>query len=285
MLDLTRIGGHMYATVVPSTLPYTELEDFVRPQTHYGAEPFDFYVGDRDTAWPEDRDVEVDNGLLVTVVSRGQQGHSLSRIADLFAPEASWGRLCHIPRPIYTAGLCAVRGHHRFMLHQRYNARLSFDQVLAQILDKEQDAYVFQASEKWSNIDLQGDPCDRIVGVQDLPRPSTLRPDLQGRRDVFTFCDLRPIGRQPQVHFSHSFVLHLPTLLMLLDVRIPQGYAVHVEGATVAGEEIFCGSGHCTTLIVRFIFVEPEEDASDGPPDSASSHNDGGERGWHWGIQ
>ena len=55
LLDVTRVGGHMFATMIPATMPYEAFEGLVRPQTHSGAEPFDLFVGASTTPWPEGR--------------------------------------------------------------------------------------------------------------------------------------------------------------------------------------------------------------------------------------
>ena len=193
-------------------------------------------------------------------------GPSISNLADMFTPGFCWGRVCHVPRPIYTAGLCVLHGPRRFLLSQRHHSRLTVDQVLSQVLDRAPDDYIFQASERWSNIDLQGDPCDRVLAVWDLPRPGPARTSLLRRRDVFTFCDLRPLGRGPRFHFSHSFVLHLPTLLILFRIKIPDGFELQVEGAPNIGEELRVEAS--STLIFRFVQVPFDQEGSDQPPDT-----------------
>ncbi|CAE7840612.1 PAP20 [Symbiodinium sp. CCMP2592] len=245
--------GHYYATVLPRRAPYEELEDYVRPQTSYGSEPFEFHVGRRPVAWTVDADIVLAPGDVITVVSHGRPGPHLHDIETLFAPDTVWGSPEHTPRAIYTPGLCVLHKSERFMLHQRFFPRQEVVPALAQTIHVPEDAFV-QAAVPLPNLDLQGDPASVLVGVVDLPRQALDVPTYAGRRDVFTFCDLRPVGRQPQLHFSHSRVLHVPTLLALFAVRVPSGYHLEVDGARQQGDEIYVLD--CALITFRLIPAE-----------------------------
>ena len=279
IVDLSRVGGHYYATVLPKRMPYDELEGFLLPQTHVSAEPLDFHVGMRPVAWTVDEDVHLAHGDVITVVSRGSPGPYLYDVHTLFDEDTIWEPAHQVPRAIYTPGVCVVHGTERFVLHQWLFANSTVEEALAQVLRLPLAEFVHSAV-RLPNLDLQGAPCLYLVGTASLTRQEADTSPSRRRRDVYTFCDLRPIGHQPRLHFSHSRVLHLPTLLALFDLSVPAGYDLEVDGARQDGDDLHVAD--CATLVFRLIPCPDDEDdeapsgvpGSGGPPPPPAPDDD-----------
>ncbi|CAE7786040.1 unnamed protein product [Symbiodinium microadriaticum] len=89
------------------------------------------------------------------------------------------------------------------------------------------------SSGDFPDLDMMGEPCTAIIAATNLPPGSATEAGAAERLDVFTFLDFRPIGYKPHVHFSHSFQLHVPTLLHLYGIRVAPDFGLSIDGDMV----------------------------------------------------
>ncbi|CAE7487109.1 unnamed protein product, partial [Symbiodinium sp. KB8] len=89
------------------------------------------------------------------------------------------------------------------------------------------------SSGDFPDLDMMGEPCTAIIAATNLPPGSATEAGAAERLDVFTFLDFRPIGYKPHVHFSHSFQLHVPTLLHLYGICVAPDFGLSIDGDTV----------------------------------------------------
>ena len=67
VLDLTHVGGHYFATVMPRELSHQSILDYVLPLTTCDDDPV-FYVGGRAQPWPRCATVDLSDGDVITVL-------------------------------------------------------------------------------------------------------------------------------------------------------------------------------------------------------------------------
>ena len=283
VFDLTRVGGPYYAAMHPIHTTVEALIQVAMPLTSYGRDPFDVYVGDSDQPCAIFQDLLLYNGDVITIISSGLQGPRTDSIDALFRLPPPWGAVCHTPQEICTPSVCVINAEQRLLLSYFHHSRQSVCEAIRERLRKPVGSLTFCAAEGFRDLLEDGIHCDRAVAAVELSAPQDHARQLPRRRDVFTFCDLRPVGRLPECHHSHSFVVHLPTLLHLFGVRVPFGLRVCVDGAAISGSDAFVGSN--TVLVFRFVTVMPSPDLTprseqtDGPDhhaDEGDSDKDGG---------
>ena len=122
VVDLSRIGGKCFATMLPSLLPYSDLYDYVRPQlAAETAEPL-FFIGDRTDPCAPHQDVVLAAGDAIIAQGLFTLPVPQWRLSHLFRPDATWGPLQHIPReshpPLQAPGLCVMHAGNRYAIQQ-----------------------------------------------------------------------------------------------------------------------------------------------------------------------
>ena len=225
ILDLSRVGGHYHAAIVPAAMSHHELQERVREHVFCDVDQIDVYVAEDRTPWQSGTVTHLDHGDVLTVVAAGGSPPFLHFFEDLFAPGHQWGALEHIPRRILTPAVRVLHDAAPFTLVGHHFPRQSVSSAIAQVLAAEERALALATSRHFWDFDDWGAPCDRCVAVHRWPRPLT-EAEAMSFRVVYTFCDLRPLGRHPQCLVSHSFHLHIPTLVGVLDIQVPRDYTL-----------------------------------------------------------
>ena len=260
-IDLTHVGGHFFACVLPTTLSYEELEAYVRPHTWHVDAPLLFYVGVHRDPWRTGRAFSLRNAEVITVLSNPDAHFHRGIAPELFTPTAVWSPIRHLPRMAPFAGYCVICGEERFFLRPHYHYGVTMIEAIARMLRVDVSAITtcFFPS---SDMAMHGNECLGIVVVKKLPNPLT---DSQqaGRRDVFTHIDCRALGVRPHIVHSHFPALHLPSIAARLDLKVPPHFRLCAAGGRVSGEDVYV-QGHSTLLL----YVVDESDADSDLPGS-----------------
>ena len=270
IFDLSRVGGAVFASVVARVLQETDLIPFVRSLTRADVEEYAFYIGSFVSPVAAGEHVTLTHGTVITVVPAHSGPPHDFAVTDLLRRDGPWSQIQHMPRSLHTPCLCVLSGKYRFVIRQDLHTGRTIPEALAVVLDRTVDSFTTCSSFDFEDLDVQGEACDRLIATAPIP-PQRSLPEGLARRDVWIFCDYRPLGHKPRCHLTHVLRAHIPSLLALDGVYIPPGFHLNVQGGVQVGDEVVIGSK--TTLLFQ---VEPvaEGSASDQPPDPPSSGDD-----------
>ena len=258
VFDLTRVGGPYFAAMHPIHTTTEGLIQVAMPLTSYGRDPFEVYIGDSDQPCAVIQDLLLHNGDVVTIVSAGLVGPRPTTIEALFRLPHAWGAVNHTPQEFHTPSVSVVTAERRLLLSFFHHSRQTVEEAIRERLRVPAGSLTCCCAVGFENYAEEGTHCDRVVAAVHLPAQQAQPCVLPRRRDAFTFCDLRPLGRLPECHHSHSYVVHLPTLLHLFGVSVPFGQRVCVDGVPIAGSDAFVGAN--ATLIFRLVATMPSPD-------------------------
>ena len=251
IVDASCVGGHYFAAALPHELNLGELLAYLKPQLHVDFDQLLVYVGCSPNPASEREPLILEDGDAITVLSQGYGPPRPFDMGVLFDATTELGQLQHIPRYSYAPGYCLIHQGERWLMHARYHSGRSPAQAVAFYLDCDVKDLTIGASGDFVDLDLLGEPCNAIICAVKLPSPDSGRPLHDSRLDVFTFLDFRPLGYKPHVHFSHSYHLHIPTLLALYDILLPAGYGLTIAGGVVHRDFVVV-PGHSTLLFRAF---------------------------------
>ena len=233
IVDATCVGGHYFATVMPHSLQLGAFLAYIQSQTIHETDELLVYSGCNPVPATEREHILLDDGDVITVLTQAGQPPLHFDVRELFRPGAERGQLRHIPKQVYSPGFCLICDKERWFMQARYHSSRTPAQAAAFYLDKEEAEVTLCYAEDFIDLDLLGEACLGIIGAACIPPLSAAGELHQHRLDVFTFLDFRPIGFKPQVHYSHSYQLHIPTLLALYDIRISPDFGLAVSGGVV----------------------------------------------------
>ena len=186
ILDLSRVGGHYHASIIPANITHDELQARVRMHVFCDVDSLDVYVAATRTPWSFGAIPQLDHGDVLTVVARGGCPPFLHFFDDLFKEDSQWGSLEHIPRRILTPAVHVLRDEDPFTLVGHHFPRMSLQGAIAQVLQADEANLAFATSWHFGDFDDSGAPCDRCVAVHRWPQHITAS-EAAERRLVFTF--------------------------------------------------------------------------------------------------
>ncbi|CAE7403766.1 GIP [Symbiodinium sp. CCMP2592] len=273
VLDLSRVGGRYFPTVLPRRLSPQALVDYVTPLTWHDDQPLIFYVGCRATPWPPQTEVQLGDGDVITFVRNPDARFARLWFEGLFTPGAIWAPLHHAPRLEESEGICVLFREQRFcFLHHHHPGGLTAAAIVNRL--GLSPGAVATCAFPVDDLEVQGEHCPFVLAVAEVLAPGTGRVSRADARDVFLLLDFRPLGLKPRFVHSHYPALHIPSILARFDVMLPPAFQVAVAGGQRRGEDIYVESSQ------RLLFyAEPAgtqhawEEASS--PEQASSSGEG----------
>ncbi|CAE7237351.1 unnamed protein product [Symbiodinium sp. CCMP2456] len=269
ILDLTRVGGRYYATVLPCRIDYEALLGFIRPQTRADLDHLELFVGVGTEPCDPQREVELQPGWVVCALPRGERASPPLLIQSLLREDSVWDRLQHLPCETSTPGFCVLfEGERTVLYSDSFPARSACVAVsdLLRLPEAALSIRVFHTPD----LDVQGQACNKCIHVVRIPRMDD-ETSFRQRRDIFVLCDLRPIGVRPIAYFSHAMAVHVPSVLAYARVRLPDGYHLNAsEGQLSWPDLVVDGSAH----VYFHAFSVPGAGSGSG-----SGSNPGGDEG------
>ena len=261
VLDLTCVGGHFFATFLPRSLSYQTLIEYITPLTSDGE--LAVYVGCRSSAWPENTWVELSDGEVIIVLRARNVDFPKPRASDLFLQGATWGPLRHMPRLEYHDRVCVLFRHQRYCLAPYYHTDQSVVEYVCEKLRLDPHATAM-CSFPIADLEVQGALATYLIAVAEVPSQHTTGINRSEARDIFVLIDPRPLGFKPAFLFIHHPIVHLPTVVALLGLAMPQAYQIRVLGGRRERDDIIVDG--CTTLV-----LVPEPRPFDRDDDSSTS--------------
>ncbi|CAE7697032.1 psaC [Symbiodinium sp. CCMP2592] len=275
VLDLTHAGGRYFATVLPPRLDYGALVAFITPLTHHSDHPLCLHVGARADTWPYNMPVELVDGDVITALY-GFDTRVLQVCVDsLFEPGAEWGAVEHMPTVEFTAGVCALYGNTRYFIPPHHHYGETVVEAIARFVARPA-AELTYCTFQIDDLEVHGDHASHAILVIDAPNPQGASALHAARRDVFVFCDLRPLGLKPRFICTHCHVVHRPSLLSAFDLHVHPAYRVEVAGGVQQGEDIQLRGNESLLFYARKarsgeIAMLPRADTSESDSSSSSS--------------
>ncbi|CAE7407481.1 unnamed protein product, partial [Symbiodinium microadriaticum] len=243
VFDLRRVGGLLFAELVPFRVAYQDLEARIIPAIEPGTRTIRYFVGCGRQLCPIGADVEVRDGVVVTAVYDACESFHRGCIEDLLSADARWAPVLRMPRPDLVRGTYVIFGKQNFFIAENQQGGVGLAAAIARRLCRQLRS-VTTCSFPTNDLGHKGFACDTVFFVADMPWP--FHDDLHSqRRDFFTLCDARAIGIMPTVIHTHHPVLHLPSVLALIGARLSTNLRVSVIGGRRVADEIFIGGHSC----------------------------------------
>ncbi|CAE7541810.1 unnamed protein product [Symbiodinium sp. CCMP2592] len=275
ILDLSRVGGRTFSTVLPKCIELEEVITFITPLTWYNDQPLALQVGKHQKLWSAGDPVHLRNGDVIVATHDAPVQLPQTGIDALFEDGAAWGALQHMPAVETTESVCLLfgEGNHgrRYCIPPHHHYNETFVQAAARCLGRQPHALSMCAFPVM-DLDLHGDRCAHIVTAIDQPSPQQDGTPHSGRRDIFVLCDLRPLGQRPRfVHTSYPAV-HLPSLVSTFGLETPPIYKIDVIGGVRDRDDIRLDGS--TALLFYARLRGSEDGLSSSTSDSSSSEED-----------
>ncbi|CAE7193595.1 unnamed protein product, partial [Symbiodinium microadriaticum] len=266
MLDLTHVGGRYFATVLPTRLAYHSLIAFLRPFTSQREAEICLYVGARARPWPTVAEVVLRHGDAITAYWGPQDPRTCVHPEELFRGSMPWGPMQHFQPADRIEAVGVLHNDRRYCLLQTDIRGESVEQAVMRVFRLD-PASVTLCTFPTAGLEIQGHACSTVVAVADRPIHPADAPPVH-RQDIFTYCDLRPLGLRPRFVRTNVPALHLPTLASDFGVYLPPAFRLGVVGGHRRGDTVRL-RGNSTLL---FFPEEVDSDASSSDTPAQPEH-------------
>ncbi|CAE7773963.1 unnamed protein product [Symbiodinium sp. CCMP2592] len=216
MVDLTMVGGHYYACLLPEDIAFDELMHFATQQASYSDVDIVLHVGNSPVAHEADvngygtRPLKNYSRMLNHGSRRLRCRNFLLLLVCLFTM-------------VLSVSLCRgtiIMGN-----------RLSLQYPRCGII--ECTVCVFLTPD----LEYRGNPCMQAACVVNLPSAQLDAPLAWRRRDFFALCDFRGLGYGIRIAYSNVPWLHLPSVAAVAGVHLPPNLQLAAVGWEPLGDE------------------------------------------------
>ena len=265
VMDLTRVGGRYFATVLPRFTSVEALTAFALPLTSEDDRPLQYYVGCNARPWPSSAVVDLHDGDVITAF-RGE-APSVARhwFEALRGPHGIRAPLHHFPRPEAPEAVCVLYQDARFVVESWHHYGLTTVEYIAQRLRLPPECTVMCTFAS-DDLDVQGASCPFVVCVQHLGSAPLSQEERAASRDIFVFCDFRPVGHKPRMLYTNYPALHIPSIASRFGIVLPGAYRLGVVGGRRKGDDLRIDG--CVSLL---FFAEEAPDLPDMSSDGSYS--------------
>ena len=261
MLDLTHVGGRYFATVLPARLAYHSLISFLQPFASQSEEEMCIYVGTRPRPWPSVAEVVLRHGDAITAYWSPQDSRTCVHPEELFRGSLPWGTMHHFLPIDRVDAVGVLYNGQRYCLKQTDIQGEPVYQAVLRAFRLDQ-ASVTLCTFPTPGLEIQGHACSTVVAVADKPIHPADAPPTH-RQDIFTYCDLRPLGLRPKFVRTRVLALHLPTLASDFGVHLPPAFRLGVVGGHRRGDMVRLRGN--STLLFFPEEVDSDDSSSDAP--------------------
>ena len=266
ILDLTRVGGNYFPYSLPRTMGHQAFLDFVQDHIRVEADEVYVFVGTRPEPWPRREPFEFRDGDAVILSIHRNAQVQTGNIEALFLPDAQWGDLNNLPKLHPASGVYILHGPDSYFIADYHHSGVGTAKAVSDRLRTNLQA-ITTCSFESHDFDFGGKNGHTIFCVADLPWPHA-DPLQSARRDVFILCDLRALGKPPEMVYTNHPVLHLPSVCARFVLRLPPSYKIHTIGGREVDEEVFVEEH--SVLVFTAVPAAADATGSEGPADSNS---------------
>ncbi|CAE7947537.1 TNXB [Symbiodinium sp. KB8] len=274
--DLTRTGGHYFATTLPQTLALPVLLEFLQPLAKEDDRPLQVLIGTQTEPWPSGAQLSLCNGDVITAIFDTNASAGQTSIESLFEPNSQWALLKHFFSIAEHEGTCVLHAGRRYVFQPHFHYDMNIVQYICQRLRLRPEETVM-CTFQIHNLDVHGNLCRKIVAVHDVPSPLATGVLRDQARDLFALLDFRPLGMRPHAVCVSQARLHVPTIAADYGLLLPKALAIHVAGGRHKDEHVQF-SAHTTLLFYAGPVVAESsstysEQAEDSEHDILSLHD------------
>ncbi|CAE7271665.1 unnamed protein product [Symbiodinium sp. CCMP2456] len=175
------------------------------------------------------------------------------------------------PWPEVYESVCVIHRGHRFCVREHHHYGSTIIEHVARSLRLDVNLLV-ACTFMTPGLDVQGWYCPRLVTFVDRP-PLVDGEATRARHDVFTLCDLRPLGFKPEFMHTNVPKLHVPSLLSNFQIELPSTHRIGIIGGQVEGDYVEVQG--CSTLLFYAISRGPGASSGGGHLEMPSPVNSG----------
>ena len=237
ILDLTRVGGNYFPYSLPRTMGHQAFLDFIQDHIRVDADEVFVFVGTRPRPWPKREPFEFRDGDAVILSIHAHAQVQSGDIGELFVPGAHWGEVNNLPQLHPASGVYILHGADSYFIADYHHSGVGTAKAVADRLRQNLQA-ITTCSYESHDFDFGGKICHTIFCVADLPWPHA-DPLQAARRDIFVLCDLRALGKPPEMIYTNHPVLHIPSICARFGLRLPPSYRVRTIGGREVEDEVF----------------------------------------------
>ena len=225
VIDLTRVGGHCYATILRADITVPDLLRHMRLQVHadYEDEELQFWTEDHALPASKHGALSINHGSLITVMRTPFQPGPPSAASALVAPDTQWGRIDHMPTPPNTRTLALCRGLTLDTVCPHFFPWAQPEDIAKRVfrLTDEHDRVVVIDNDPV--LDVQGAPCQQTV----IAFTSRIVHGQPAQSQPY-YLDPRSFGEAPRLVYvaaPPSQAVDLPHILAEAQVEVPLTFA------------------------------------------------------------
>ena len=268
--DLSRVGGHYFATTLPKTLDISVLVQFLLPLTKDDDSELQIFVGMNHRPWPASEQIVLCDGAFVP-----DPGIGHFSIEPLFQAGAVWGPISDFFTLDIHEATCILHENKRYTFKPHYHYDMSLVQYICQRLRLRPEETVMCTFEI-KDLDVHGVYCRNVVAVHDVPSPLATGVTRDQAQDLFALLDFRPLGMRPYAICVSQPKLHIPTIAANFGLLLPPATTIEVAGGTRKRENVRF-EGHARILFYAGHAWLQSESSSDADP-SPQAAEDGGDQ-------
>ena len=213
--DMTAVGGHYCALIVPAFISLFELVDIACPHLNIDpyAEPLYVWQGDNANQVKGGAPLDPAHGTVFTFSSRPDGHPHKVRTDRLFVNSGPWARIDHIPRP--TSGACLVVCTEEWLrvIDPSFFPGLSAEALAIKASRCDQEEPLVAFLDVIDNFDHRGDGCNRLAVVY--------CPDHSTDARIPCLLDARALGLEPRFFQLADSLLQKATAFQLLAAAWP----------------------------------------------------------------
>ncbi|CAE7582633.1 unnamed protein product [Symbiodinium sp. CCMP2592] len=279
IVDLTYVGGHHYACLLPEEIPFEELLHFATMQADYSEVEILIHVGNNPAAHSPEVPLRLRDGDVLSFRRPPQEWHVRQTASELLQDVSSWQPPLDMPRLTPSIGVLVHYGPERVFMPRHHHYGQSPMSAIASMWDFAAGEYtvcVFPTPD----LEFRGNPCTQAASVVSLPSAQLHAAPACRRRDFFTLCDFRGLGYGVRIAHSTVPLLHLPSVAAIAGVHVPLGKRLVAIGWEALEDDLRL-YGNDAFVIKAIpealpISLADPPDRLDAPPDAPRDSNPGG---------
>ena len=268
IVDLSRVGGGYFPTVLPAGMWYTDFEEFIRPLMSVLTLDLRVFIGLKRLPFGPGMQAFMQPGDVFEVLTVDMQRSTPRLFDELFRHDAEWGPVERIPHTVATPAYSVTYAGFRYLLFRRDYPTLSVKDAVCALLRLDQRQVTMHFAGDLQDLDVQGTACAGVIMVVSLPQQPSYTPTRLRRRDTFVLNDLRVLGQKPFPYFTHSLTVHIPSALALAQCSLPDCYNLDVAGGRLDWPDVQVEGS--TTLTYAVELQDDSQQSSAPPPDPDS---------------
>ncbi|OLP92715.1 hypothetical protein AK812_SmicGene25476 [Symbiodinium microadriaticum] len=276
VLDLSRVGGHCHATVLPACTTWETVADQVCKLLNLDIfeEPVNIWKGDHMELIDKFSIFHLQHGDTLIFMRGDLAPPVVFTAADFFGAGVKWYGFAHLPdcQDTHCLAVCTAQG--LYPVDPHYYRHVPASEIALHSARLSPSGYQVTEIAATPVLDLDGETCAKIQVV--TARSPTSAP----QQEAHYLLDLRPISQRPRLITFENLWPDLPDILTAAGVSFPKGQCGELLRTSLAGSIQVLTVGVATDLATRVFSTgdwAPTASAADSVP---GPHPTGGAAPW-----